>query len=78
MTSVNEADTSLVRDASGAMVRSMITSEYQSPKKHHCMTQEFQDFARMIDQGDIEKANRYLEESLTVMKILDDNAVWNR
>ena len=78
MTSVNEADTSLVRDASGAMVRSMITSEYQSPKKHHRMTQEFQDFARMIDQGDIEKANRYLEESLTVMKILDDNAVWNR
>jgi hypothetical protein len=65
------------RDASGAEVRAMIEENYASPEKHHRMTEEFADFARIIDDRDYETANRYLDHSVSVMKILERHAVWN-
>lgn len=64
-----------VKDASGGMVRATITEEYQSPKRHHRMTREFEDFARMIDEKDYETADKLLEESVLVMKVLEEARV---
>lgn len=66
----------LVRDAAGAMVRPVRTETYKAPECHHRMTQEFRDFADIIDDHDTERARVFEEETLRVMKILDGNKVW--
>ena len=60
-----------VRDAAGAMVRATITENYKAPEKHHRMTQEFIDFARVIDEKDYETAHEFLTETVTVVGVLE-------
>lgn len=60
-----------VKDAAGAMVRATITEDFKAPENHHRMTQEFTDFARMIDEKDYETAHKFLEESVAVVDILE-------
>lgn len=70
-TYVDENVKEKVRDAAGAMVRATKTEDFKAPEKHHRMTQEFTDFARMIDEKDYETAQEYLAESVTVVGILE-------
>ena len=67
---VDGSANSLVRDAAGSMVRPVITEEYFPENVHHRMTQEFRDFARIIDHKDRSSADRYALETLEVMKIV--------
>lgn len=60
-----------VKDAAGAMVRATITEDFKAPQNHHRMTQEFIDFARVIDEKDYETAHQFLEESVTVVGVLE-------
>ena len=60
-----------VKDAAGAIVRATITEEYKAPEHHHRMTQEFTDFARMIDEKDYETAKEFLDETVAVVKVLE-------
>lgn len=60
-----------IKDAAGAMVRAMITETYQAPETHHRMTQEFTDFAKVIDAKDDQAALEYLEETVIVTEILE-------
>ena len=53
------------------MVRATKTEDFKAPEKHHRMTQEFTDFARMIDEKDYETAQEYLAESVTVVGVLE-------
>ncbi len=59
------------RDSAGATVRPTITEEFVPEPVHHRMTEEFTDFARMIDEHDVEGADHYMQESLGVMKLVD-------
>ena len=71
---VNEADGTLVRDASGAMVRSTLTETYEPRPVPHRMTQEFLDFAAIIDGKSPEHRKEYQrlsEETLAVVRILE-------
>ena len=68
---VDESRKELVRDPSGAMVRPTVTEEFTTDPREHRMLREFRDFARIADTGDRESAEKYLEETLTVMKILE-------
>ena len=61
-----------IRDPAGGMMRPTVKEEFIPPKPHHRMTQEFRDFAKIIDEKDRRKARRFTEETLTVMKILSD------
>lgn len=70
-TYVDENVKEKVRDAAGAMVRATKTEDFKAPEKHHRMTQEFTDFARMIDEKDYETAQEYLAESVTVVGVLE-------
>ena len=70
-TYVDENVKEKVRDAAGAMVRATKAEHFKAPEKHHRMTQEFADFARMIDEKDYETARKFLEESVTVVGILE-------
>ena len=60
-----------VKDAAGAMVRATITEDYKAPEHHHRMTQEFTDFARVIDEKDYETAKKFLDETVAVVKVLE-------
>lgn len=60
-----------VRDAAGAMVRATITEIFKAPEKHHRMTQEFTDFARVIDENDYDTAHDFLTETVTVVGVLE-------
>ena len=60
-----------VKDAAGAMVRATITEDYKAPEHHHRMTQEFIDFARVIDEKDYETAKEFLDETVAVVKVLE-------
>ncbi len=57
-------------DASGAMARPTVTEVFAPKVPEHRMLREFRDFARIADTEDREAAERYLEETLTVMRIL--------
>ena len=70
-TYVDESVKEKVRDAAGAMVRAAITENYKAPEKHHRMTQEFVDFARVIDEKDYETAHKFLTETVTVVGVLE-------
>lgn len=62
--------TPLVKDASGAVVRSMTRENYSAPAQHR-MTEEFRDFVRMIETDDREEAERLLNESVSVVRVLE-------
>lgn len=70
-TYVDASTTEKVKDAAGAMVRATITETYKAPEVHHRMTQEFTDFARIIDEKDYETAHNLLSESVTVVEVLE-------
>ena len=53
------------------MVRATITEDYKAPEHHHRMTQEFTDFARVIDEKDYETAKEFLDETVAVVKVLE-------
>ena len=76
----NENAGDLVRDASGAMVRPMITGTFEEPPVFHRMTPEFEHFARIIDEKDFAEARRLSKISLDVMKVLEQGrtiaALW--
>ena len=69
-TVIADASGEPVRDASGAAVRPTRTETFVPPAPHHRMTREFQDFARIITEGDTAAADRLLQSTLTVMRIL--------
>ena len=58
------------RDAAGAVVRAVSTEEFIPEKVHHRMTREFKDFAYIIDNKDRIMADRYVSETLGVMKVV--------
>ena len=58
------------RDAAGAVVRAVSTEEFIPKKVHHRMTREFNDFAYIIDNKDRIMADRYVSETLGVMKVV--------
>ncbi len=60
-----------VRDAAGAMVRATITETFDAPEVFHRMTQEFTDFARVIDEKDYATAHEFLNESVIVVGVLE-------
>ena len=68
---VDDSKTELTRDAAGAVVRSTQTENFVPEVQHHRMTREFQDFARMIDKHDAVAADRYMQETLDVMKVME-------
>ena len=70
-TYVDENVKERVRDAAGAMVRATITDYFTAKEQHHRMTQEFLDFAKIIDEKDYETAHELLTESVTVVGVLE-------
>ena len=67
---VDEGKEGLIRDAAGAMVRPVVTEKFFPEAVHHRMTQEFRDFAGIIDQKNRSLAKRYAAETLEVMRIV--------
>jgi len=53
------------------MVRATITDYFTAKEQHHRMTQEFLDFAKIIDEKDYETAHELLTESVTVVGVLE-------
>ena len=68
---VENNNTELTRDAAGAVVRSTQTENFVPEVQHHRMTREFQDFAKIIDEQDGVSADRYMQETLDVMKVME-------
>lgn len=61
----------LVRDAAGAMVRATCEEDFRAPEQFHRMTQEFADFAAIIDTKDYTAARALAQESLQVIEVLE-------
>ena len=68
---VDEGVKEKVKDASGAMVRATTREEYTEGEHFHRMSEEFADFARIIDSGDRAAGDELLDESATVMDVLE-------
>ena len=68
---VDETNPELVKDAAGAMVRATIKEAFEPQPVHHRMTEEFTDFAVIVDSKNYEEGNKLAEESLAVMQIID-------
>ena len=49
----------------------METEEFAKPETRHRMTQEFIDFAQIIDGKDYDKAKYLLEETINVVDVLE-------
>ncbi|MBQ1377377.1 MAG: Gfo/Idh/MocA family oxidoreductase [Lachnospiraceae bacterium] len=64
--------TETVLDAAGAKVRKSVTETYESPERYHRMTQEFEDFCRIMDEKDEKAAKALLQETLDVVWILEE------
>ena len=62
-----------VKDTAGALVRATKTERFEPPKVHHRMTQEFIDFADIIDKKDFSAAEALYEQTLGVMKVICDS-----
>jgi hypothetical protein len=60
-----------VPNAAGGMSRAMESGKYDAPKMRHRMTQEFMDFARIVDSRDDTAAAACLERSVAVMTALE-------
>lgn len=70
-TYVDQNNPATVRDAAGAEVRAMMTEDFKAGPVYHRMTQEFSDFARMVDEKDYAAAYRLLDESVAVVGVLE-------
>ena len=57
--------------ASGSVDRSFTKRQYEAEKVHHRMCAEYKDFARIIDEKDDAEAEALLQNSLTVMQVLE-------
>lgn len=68
---VDEKNPSLVKDASGAMVRASRTEAFTTTIRHHRMLNEFEDFADMLAQQDFTTAQSFLDESVNAVEILE-------
>ena len=68
---VDASNPELVKDAAGAMVRATIKETFEPQPVHHRMTEEFTDFAVIVDSKNYEEGNKLAEESLAVMQIID-------
>ena len=55
----------------GDVYKRQITDHFIATEQHHRMTQEFLDFAKIIDEKDYEAAYELLTESVTVVSILE-------
>ena len=60
-----------VKDNAGGMVRATITEHFEAPVPFHRMVQEFTDFANIIDTNDLKTSSKLMEESVTVVGILE-------
>lgn len=60
-----------VKSAAGSMDRVMVKEEFEAPAVRHRMTQEFRDFAKIIDGRDDTLAGQYLSKSVTVIRTLE-------
>ena len=69
----DEAHPETVPSPSGGMQRAMIRETYDAPKLHHRMTPEFTDFARIIDEDDRAAAAECINNSLAVMRLLEES-----
>lgn len=58
-------------DAAGSVKREVETEEFAKPETRHRMTQEFIDFAQIIDGKDYDKAKYLLEETINVVDVLE-------
>ena len=67
----DEAHPEGIPSPSGGIDRAMIKESFDAPRLHHRMTPEFTDFARIIDEGDREAAAECINNSLTVMSLLE-------
>lgn len=61
-----------VRSAAGSMDRAMLTEEFAAPAMRHRMTQEFTDFAKIIDGRGDAAADGYLSNSVSVIRTLEN------
>ncbi len=61
-----------VRDAAGSWVRASEEEIFKAPEVYHRMTEEFADFAKIIDEKDFDAAKPYMDETVTVMEILEE------
>ncbi len=59
------------RDAAGAIIRQTTTETFVPEPHHHRMTQEFTDFARIIDTDDRATSDHLAAETLNVMKVVE-------
>ncbi len=59
------------RDAAGAIIRPIREEKFEEPPHFHRMTQEFEDFARIIDEKDYAEAERLMHITEGVMRVLD-------
>ena len=57
-------------DAAGSIKRQVHEEVFTKPEMRHRMTQEFIDFAEIIDGKNYDMAKELLEESITVVKVL--------
>ncbi len=68
---VNPDSTKTVRDAAGAEVREKINEGFSPETPHHRMTQEFEDFARVVKNKDRATHDKWLNQTLFVSKLLE-------
>lgn len=59
------------RDAAGSIIRPQVKLQYTAEKYPHRMTQEFTDFAEIIDKHLSEKAAALMDESVAVVNTLE-------
>ena len=68
---LDQGNPSVSTDAAGATVRKSIVKDYFPPAVRHRMTQEFADFAEIIDGKENAVADELMEETIQVVKVLE-------
>lgn len=68
---LDQGNPSVSTDAAGATVRKSIVKDYLPPAVRHRMTQEFADFAEIIDGRENAVAAELMEETIQVVKVLE-------
>ncbi|MGI6056443.1 MAG: Gfo/Idh/MocA family protein [Bilifractor sp.] len=68
---LDQENRSVTTDASGATVRKSVVKEFLPPSMRHRMTQEFADFAEIIDGKEYAAADELMKETVQVVKVLE-------
>ena len=68
---LSDGEVSEKLNASGAVERNMKTLEFERGDIKHRMTQEFVDFEKIISDNDTALADKYMDKSLEVMRVLE-------